>query len=117
MRRQSLRMQHYRKLRELREHLVLLPGLISYKDFDISIEIGHHEHEGTPLTLKQLLLADIASEATVRRHLSRLIKDGLVEKKVNPKDHRSVHFILTDKSHDLFQKCVDDMTSILNELT
>lgn len=77
-------MKHYKKLRKIRERLVLLPGLRSYKDFDISIEIGYHEHKGSPLTLKQLLLENIASEVTVRRHLSRLIKEGLVEKKTEP---------------------------------
>ena len=109
-------MHQYKKLREIREHLVLLPGLKSYKDFDISIEIGHHEYEGTPLTLKQLLLEDIASEATVRRHLARLIKDGLVKKNLNPNDQRSVYFTLTDKSHVLFKDCLEKLTVILKEL-
>lgn len=109
-------MQHYKKLRALKDQLTILPGLKSSKDFEISIEIGHYEHEGTPLTLKQLLLEDIASEATVRRHLSRLIKNGLVEKKLNPTDHRSVHFILTDKSHKLFHHCLKQLTLILGEI-
>lgn len=100
----------------MRQHLVLLPGFKTYKDFDISVEIGHSECEGRPLTLKQLLLENISSEATVRRHLSRLINDGLVEKKKNPNDQRSFHLILTDKSHLLFEQCLNELTAILAEL-
>jgi DNA-binding MarR family transcriptional regulator len=109
-------MKHYQKLRRLREHIVLLPGLKSYKDFDISVEIGHHEHIGKPLTLKQLLALDIASEATTRRHLRKLINTGMVKKSVNPDDSRSVVLSLTDKSHELFQDCMDQLTTLLKEL-
>ncbi len=109
-------MEYYKNLRKLRESLVLIPGLKSYKDFDISIEIGHYEHLGTPVTLKQLLSFNIASEATVRRHLSQLIKTGMVKKEINPADHRSIVFTLTDKSHQLFQNCMDELTSSLKDL-
>lgn len=108
-------MERYKKLKKIREHLIRLPGFISYKDFDISIEIGHHELQGAPLTLKRLLLENIASEATVRRHLNNLIKTGMVEKKVNPNDSRSVCFILTKKSHDLFEDCFTQVNLLLKE--
>ncbi|NOQ76973.1 MAG: hypothetical protein GQ475_04115 [Methylococcaceae bacterium] len=96
---------------------MLIPGLVSYKDFDISVEIGHQEYLGAPLTLKHLLALDIASEATVRRHLKNLIKDGLIDKKINPKDNRSVVFTLTDKAHLRFQDCINQLISILTDLT
>ncbi len=108
-------MERYKKLKKIKEHLVKLPGFMSYKDFDISIEIGHNELQGTPLTLKQLLLENIASEATVRRHLANLIETGLVEKNINPKDNRSVYFVLTNKAHDLFEDCFKQVNLLLKE--
>ena len=109
-------MERYRKLRLIRDHIVLLPGLTSYKDFDISIEIGHHEYLGTPLTLKQLLLLDIASEATVRRHLKNLIQRGLVAKVANPDDGRSVVLRLTDKAHALFDDSLNHLRQLIADL-
>lgn len=110
-------MERYKKLKKIKEHLILLPGFMSYKDFDISIEIGHHELQGKPLTLKQLLLENIASEATVRRHITNLIKAGIVEKITNPNDHRSVCFILTNQAHDLCENCLNQVNLLIKELT
>ncbi len=64
-------MHTFKKLKAAREHLVLLPGLKSYKDFDIAIEIGYHEKLGTPLSLKELLSIEVCSSASVRRHLKK----------------------------------------------
>lgn len=106
-------MDTYIKLRKLREHIVLLPGLRTYKDFDIAIEIGHHELTGNVLTQKQLLLLDIASPATVRRHLNRLVKTGLVEKKVDTNDHRVIYFTLSARAHAIFDQCISQLSDML----
>ena len=103
----------YVKLRRLREHIALLPGLKTYKDFDIAIEIGHHELIGNPLNQKQLLLLDIAAPATVRRHLNRLISVGLVNKQVDASDHRYAYFVLTERAHVLFDNCINQLSSLL----
>ena len=109
-------MERYRKLRLIRDQIVLLPGLISYKDFDISVEVGHYECLGTPLTLKRLLLLEIASEATVRRHLNMLIQKGFVVKTVNPDDRRCVVLNLTDKAHKLFDQTLNRLVNIMEDL-
>lgn len=101
------------KLRKLREHIVLLPGLKTYKDFDIAIEIGHHELIGKPLNQKQLLLLDIAAPATVRRHLNRLIGAGLVSKKIDENDHRFAYFVLTERAHLIFDRCISQLSVLL----
>jgi len=103
----------YAKLRKLREEIVLLPGLRTYKDFDIAIEIGHYELLGTPLNQKQLLLLDIASPATVRRHLNRLIRSGFVEKKLTEDDLRCTSLILSRQAHSVFDQCVDRLKHLL----
>jgi len=93
---------------------VLLPGFKTYKDFDIAIEIGHHELNGKPLTQKQLLLLNIASPATVRRHLSRLIKTGLVVKHEYPNDHRVTCFSLSTRAHLIFDHCIRQLNLLLS---
>jgi len=106
-------MSKFNKLKQLREQIVLLPGLRTYKDFDIAIEIGHQELLGKPVTQKQLLLSQIASPATVRRHLGRLIKSGLVLRSVSPENRRVVYFLLSPKAHNLFDSCLKQLQGML----
>jgi len=105
----------YAKLRMLREQIVLLPGLKTYKDFDIAVEIGHYELLGNPLNQKQLLLLDISSPATVRRHLNRLIRIGYIEKKLIEDDHRCAYFVLTERAHFVFEQCISRLDHLLSE--
>ena len=83
-------MTTFKKFKEIKSILDEIPGIRTYKDFDILIEIGYHQEEGYPLTLKQLMLLGIASQATVRRYLSHLVRDGMVEKFESVNDQRSV---------------------------
>lgn len=103
----------YAKLRKLREEIVLLPGLRTYKDFDIAIEIGHYELLGTPLNQKQLILLNIASPATVRRHLNRLIRSGFVEKMPMKDDLRCASLMLTKQAHAVFDQCIARLKHLL----
>ncbi len=83
-------MTTFKKFKQIKSILDEIPGIKSYKDFNILIEIGYHQEEGCPLTLKQLMLLNIASQATVRRYLSNLVRDGSVEKFESVDDQRSV---------------------------
>ena len=65
-------------------------------------EIGHHQAQGIPLTLKQLFLLDIGSIATVQRHLRRLKELGLVQHRRAARDRRSVEITLTPKCVRIF---------------
>lgn len=107
----------YKKIKVLREHIVLLPGLKSYKDFDIAVEIGHHEVHGKPLTHKELLSLNIASPATVRRHLSHLIRDGLVLKHQHKNDQRVTYFTLSVTAHVLFDQCIKELSALLDTIS
>lgn len=106
----------YKILKAAKEHLAQLPGLKTQTDFDITVEIGYHESMGKPLTLKNLLLLEIASQATVRRHLQRLINDGMVVKHILLNDHRTVSYTLTEKAHKSFGQCVTQLKSILYDI-
>lgn len=83
-------MATFKQFRKVKSVLSEIPGIKTYKDFDILIEIGYHQEKGCPLTLKQLMLLNIASRATVRRYLTCLVRDGMVEKFVSANDQRSV---------------------------
>lgn len=83
-------MATFKKFKNVKSILSEIPGIKTYKDFDILIEIGYHQEEGCPLTLKQFMLLKIASQATVRRYLSYLVRDGMVEKFESVDDQRSV---------------------------
>lgn len=83
-------MATFTKLKKIKSVLNQIPGIKTYKDFDILIEIGFHQEQGDPLTLKQLLLLGITSDATVRRYLNRLVREGMVEKFKSDTDQRTV---------------------------
>ncbi|MBI5429038.1 MAG: hypothetical protein HY938_01125 [Nitrosomonadales bacterium] len=88
-------MTTFNKFKKVKSVLSEIPGIKTYKDFDILIEIGYHQEEGCPLTLKQLMLLKIASQATVRRYLSGLVRNGMVEKFASADDLRSVELRLS----------------------
>lgn len=108
-------MNTYKRLKVIRAYIARLPGLKSYKDFDIAVEIGYHQNNGTPLTLKQLLLLDIAAGATVRRHLARMIREGTVIKITPANDHRTVHFTLSPETTQALEHCLKKIHQTLCE--
>lgn len=108
-------MNTYKKLKQIRSLIARLPGLKSYKDFDIAVEIGFHQRSGTPLTLKRLLLLEIAPAATVRRHLSRMVREGTISKVIPPNDHRTAHFMLGEDTMHALDQCLDKIHMTLCE--
>lgn len=89
-------MSTFKKFKKIKSVLSEFPGVKTYKEFDILIEIGYHQEQGCPLTVKQLMLLEVASQATVRRYLEHLVGDGMVKKIVAVNDHRSVVLKLTN---------------------
>lgn len=71
-----------------------LPFLKSVVDFDLVTEIGYAQEQGTPLTVKQLFLADIGPAATVHRRLARLKMQGIVRQVRSNNDARVVQLML-----------------------
>ena len=79
-----------------------LPFLKTLTDFDISSEVGFHELSGTPLTVKQLLLLDLAPPVTVFRRLNRLCDIGIIVRTRASRDHRVHELRLAPAVHRLF---------------
>ena len=102
-------MNKYKRLKDIRENFSLLPGLRTGKDFDIAIEIGDHELRGMPLTHKQLMLLEIASQATVRRHIDDLVTKGTVVKHTHPDDQRTIYFTLSKHTHEYFDHFINQL--------
>lgn len=71
------------------------PEIDSGKDLALLLEIGSGEESGAAPTQKQLCLCGIASAATIRRRLSRLVARKLVRRMLNNHDGRSVTFCLS----------------------
>ena len=89
-----------------------LPFLKSIADFDIVIEIGYAEEQEQPLTLKQLLLMNISSRATVRRKLARLIEQGIVIRRKHANDHRASLLTISPSSVKRLGKYGGELTAI-----
>jgi hypothetical protein len=90
----------FRARRELgRRYLPFLKTLV---DFDIAAEIGLHELTGPPLTVKQLLLLDLAPSVTVLRRLDRLCNLGVVSRTRSLSDGRVNELRLAPAVHQLF---------------
>lgn len=67
------RIESFESIREKRAYeRRFLPFLKTVVDLDIACEVGFHQLAGTPLTVKHLLLLNLAPPATVLRRLDRL---------------------------------------------
>ena len=98
-------MKLFASLKKIREYeRGQLPFLKSIIDYDIVIEVGYAEELGNPLTLKQLLLLKLSSRTTVRRKLSRLIREGVIKTRKNARDGRSSHLLIAPTSLKTFTK-------------
>lgn len=92
-------LEPFRRHRRLAKQL--LPFLKSLNDFDIASEIGFHELSGTPLTVKRLLLLNLAPQITVFRRLDRLCTLGVVVRTRATHDKRVHELRLSPAVHQL----------------
>jgi len=109
----KLTMKLFTGLKKIREFERLqLSFLKSIVDFDIVIDIGYAEEQEQPLTLKQLLLLNISSRATVRRKLAKLIEQGIIIRRKHAKDHRASLLIISPSSVKLLGNYGGRLTAI-----
>jgi hypothetical protein len=72
-----------------------LPFIRTLEDLELVREIGRHQAEGDPATLKTLFLKGIGSVATVQRRISRLKRLGVVQPSRVEHDKRLVRLVLS----------------------
>lgn len=81
--------QHFRRLQAF--GLKYFPCLQTPIDSRLIVEIGYHQEQGRPLTIKSLLLLKLGASATVRRRLQRLVNLGVIHKRRVNHDRRICH--------------------------
>ena len=98
-------MRVFERLRALRIFEKQQLGFLrTIEDHNLVREIGYHQAEGKPLTLKQLFLLDVGSVATVQRRLRRLKELGVVHQHRSTSDGRAVELTLSAKCLKLFER-------------
>ena len=89
------KMKPFAALRAMRRfQKAQLPFLETLEDLAVVTEIGFHQEQGAPISLKQLFLAKIGSAATVQRRLARLKKLGVVQQLRRDDDRRMAHLTI-----------------------
>lgn len=106
-------MTAFKKLKTIRtferQHL---PHLRTHEDFDIVIEVGFHQENGTPLTLKGLMLLNITSPATVQRRICTLVQNGIITRTRCPSDRRSIELGVSPQTRELIERYVQMLTNL-----
>jgi DNA-binding transcriptional ArsR family regulator len=88
----------FERLRQLRDFERRNLGFLkTCEDHDLVYEIGWHQAQGKPLTVKQIFLLGLGSVPTVQRRLARLRRLGIITQQRCEHDRRSVEVSLAPK--------------------
>ena len=82
----------------------LLPFLKTAVDFDIVCEVAFHEFALMPLTVKQLILLDLAPQMTVFRRLNRLCGLNIIIRTRSLRDARVHELRMASRIHPLLAR-------------
>src|SRR5262245_65636109 len=83
-----------------------LPFLKTVVDFDIACEVGYHQLAGRPLTVKHLLLMNLAPPVTVFRRLARLCQLGVITRVRCERDLRVKELRLSPTVLSMYANCI-----------
>ncbi|HXR58113.1 MAG TPA: MarR family transcriptional regulator [Burkholderiales bacterium] len=87
-----------------RRHLDFVATL---EDFDLLCEIGFHQENGAPLTMKELMRLEVTSAATLQRRLRRLKAKGVIVQARSPADARVIEFSLSPRVQKAFARYLE----------
>ncbi|MFZ3019070.1 MAG: hypothetical protein WA056_11500 [Gallionella sp.] len=106
-------MTAFKKLKTIRTFEKLhLPHLRTHEDFDIVIEVGFHQENGSPLTLKGLVLLNITSPATAQRRICSLVQNGIITRTRCASDRRSIELGVSSQTRELIERYVKLLSDI-----
>lgn len=95
----------FKKLRRLRNfERRSLRFLRTMEDIDVLCEIGIHQEQGRPLTMKELHRLHLGSVPTMQRRLRRLRQYGAVASRRTERDGRAVELRITPRALKLFSR-------------
>lgn len=101
----------FERLRVLRDFERRNLGFLkTCEDHDLLFEIGWHQAQGTPLTVKRIFLLGLGSVPTVQRRLSRLRKLGVIQQQRCVHDRRSVEVTIAPKTLKVFAQYQELLT-------
>lgn len=101
-------MRLFARLREGRLFMRAQMGALrKLEDFDIVLEIGFHQEQGTPLGMKDLYMLDLMSVATLQRRLRKLRRQGVIVHKRSSADARAVELTLHPRVFKAFARYVE----------
>lgn len=96
------------RLREIRAFERRNLGFLkTCEDHDLLWEIGWHQAQGKPLTVKQIFLLGLGSVPTVQRRLARLRRLGVIAQQRCEHDRRSVEVTIAPKVLKVFAQYKD----------
>lgn len=78
--------------------------LRTMEDIDVLCEIGIHQEQGRPLTMKELHRLHLGSVPTMQRRLRRLRQYGAVASRRTERDGRAVELRITPRALKLFNR-------------
>lgn len=78
--------------------------LRTMEDFDVLCEIGLHQEQGKPLTMKELHRLRLESVPTMQRRLRRLRQHGAVVSRRTERDARAVELKIAPRALKLFSR-------------
>jgi hypothetical protein len=78
---------------------ILGPDLFGEPIWDMLLDLFAHTEEGKPVTISNLCIASGASGTTALRHISALVKRGLLLRHPDPHDRRRVLIQLSPDMH------------------
>ncbi len=95
----------FEKLRRIRAfERRRLRFLRTMEDFDVLCEIGLHQEQGRPLTMKELHRLHLESVPTMQRRLRRLRQFGAVVSRRTENDARAVELKIAPRALKLFNR-------------
>lgn len=89
-----------------------LAALPTALDRDLACQIGYSQSLGQPLGVKQILLLDIGSVASVQRRLRRLRDLGLVRFERSARDRRAIEVTLDPRLLNAFARCAREFPGL-----
>lgn len=90
-----------------------LPFLGTTEDLDLLCAIGARQEERRPLTMKELLLLNLSSVATIQRRLRHLRQVGAVQETRCAYDRRAIELTLSQQMLEALAKYADIIRQML----
>jgi len=98
----------YLKLRSQRD-MIAGPSLLSDPAWDMLLDLFVGHITGRDVSVTSACVASRRPATTSLRYIDRMMKQGLIHREKDPKDHRKVYLRMTEKAFRAIAKWVDSL--------